>query len=192
MTELLAKSKDSKRGIPAISLKEHIEDCLLIFNLLKTAFPKVAKVTGMGEQFWEVLKVAIICHDLGKAHGEFQHLLNERPNQWKFQRHELFSIPFIGALTDFDKETIRLVELAVAGHHKDFEELQNQLAFYETGDDFGILNTIDDRKSFSDAFNENVKINEVLTLLQEYKVGIADVKPKALDRLIRQYVKTPY
>src|SRR5690606_4766512 len=94
--------------------------------------------------------------------------------------------------TDFDKETIRLVELAVAGHHKDFEELQNQLAFYETGDDFGILNTIDDRKSFSDAFNENVKINEVLTLLQEYKVGIADVKPQALARLIRQYVRTPY
>ncbi len=192
MMELLAKSKDCKRGIPAISLKEHIEDCLLIFDFLKTAFPKAAEVTGMGEQFWEVLKVAIICHDLGKAHGEFQYLLEEKPNQWKFQRHELFSIPFIGALTNFDKETIRLVELAVAGHHKDFEELQNQLAFYETGDDFGILNTIDDRKSFSDAFNENVKINEVLTLLQEYKVGIAEVQPKALDRLIRQYIKTPY
>lgn len=192
MMELLAKSKDSKRGIPAISLKEHIEDCLLIFNLLKTAFPKAAEVSGMGERFWEVLRVAIICHDLGKAHKEFQYLLNEEPNQWKFQRHELFSIPFIGALADFDKETIRLIELAVVGHHKDFEELQNQLAFYETGDDFGMLSGLDDRKRFSDAFNENVRINDVLILLREYEVGITKIQPKAPDGLVRYYVKTPF
>ena len=192
MMELLAKSKDSKRGIPAISLKEHIEDCLLIFNFLKTAFPKAAEVSGMGEQFWEVLKVAVICHDLGKAHREFQYLLDEKPNQWKFQRHELFSIPFIGALVDFDKKNIRLIELAVAGHLKDFEELQNQLAFYETGDDFGMLSTHNERQSFSDAFNENVRINAVLRLLQGYEIGITKIQPKALDSLVRGYVKTPY
>lgn len=191
MMELLAKSKDTKRGIPAISLKEHIEDCLLIFNFLKIAFPKAAEVSGMGEQFWEVLKVAIICHDFGKAHREFQYLLDEKPNQWKFQRHELFSIPFIGALADFDKETIRLIELAVAGHHKNFEELQNQLAFYETGDDFGMLSTLDDRKSFSDAFNENVRIKDVFNLLREYKVGITTIQAKALDGLVRSYIKKP-
>lgn len=190
--ELLAKSKDSKRGIPSISLKEHIEDCLLIFNFLKTAFPKAKEVSGMGEKFWEVLKVAIICHDLGKAHKEFQYLLNEKPHQWKSQRHELFSIPFIEALTNFDKESIRLIELAVAGHHKDFEELQNQLAFYETGDDFAMLSTLHDRKSFPDAFNENVRIKDVFDLLQEYEVSINNVQAKALDGLIRLYVKTPH
>jgi len=192
MKELLAKSKDSKRGIPAISLKEHIEDCLLIYNFLKTAFPKAAEVSGMGEQFWEVLKVAIICHDLGKAHREFQNLLDEKPNRWKFQRHELFSIPFIGALAGFNKETIRLIELAVVGHHKDFEELQNQLAFYETGDDFGMLSPLDKRKSFSDAFTENVRVKDVFNLLQEYEVSITKVQAKALDGMIRLYVKTPY
>lgn len=192
MVELLAKSKDSTRGIPAISLKEHIEDCLVIFNFLKTAFPKVAEVSGMRKEFWEVLKVAVICHDLGKAHREFQYLLDEKPNQWKFQRHELFSIPFIGALADFEKETIRLIELAVAGHHKDFEELQNQLAFYETEDDFGMLSGFDDRKNFPDTFNESVRIDDVLSLLQNYEVGITKIQPKALDGLIRPYVKTPY
>lgn len=192
MTELLAKSKDSKRGIPAISLKEHIEDCLLICGFLKIAFPKAAEISGMGDQFWEVLKITIICHDLGKAHKEFQCLLNEKPNLWKFQRHELFSIPFIEALRDIDKETIELIKLAVAGHHKDFNELQNHLSFYETEDDFGMLNAMDDRKSFHDAFNEYVRIKEVLDLLKEYKLGMTNVQSKALDGLIRLYVKTPY
>ncbi|AYD48409.1 CRISPR-associated helicase Cas3' [Arachidicoccus soli] len=189
---LLAKSKDAKRGIPAISLKEHIVDCLFIFNFLKTAFPKAADISGMGENFWNALRVAIICHDLGKAHKEFQYLLNEKPNQWKFQRHELFSIPFVDALSDFDKETIKIIRLAVAGHHKDFEELQNQLAFYETEAGFGTLDTLDELKSFPDSFKENVSINDALDLLKEYKVNINSIQPKSLDGLIRSYNKSPY
>ncbi len=189
---LLAKSKDSKRGVSAITLKEHIEDCLVIYDFLKTAFPKAVSVSGLGAQFWEVLKTTIICHDLGKAHKEFQYLLDEKPNQWRSQRHELFSIPFIDALTDFDKTTINSIKLAVAGHHKYYQELQEQLAFYETGDSFGILSTIDDRKSFQDAFKECVRINDVLNLLKEYGVHTGELKPKALDGLIRPYNKSPH
>src|SRR5205809_142969 len=188
---LLAKSQDKKRCIPAITLKEHIEDCLVVFTFLKTAFPKAGAVSGIGERFWEVLKIAIICHDLGKAHAEFQKLLDEKPNDWKFQRHELFSIPFIEALTDFDKEIIHLIKLAVAGHHKDFVELQNQLAFYKTGDNLGMLETIDDRKSFEEAFEENIQTEEVLSLLTEQKVKTTDVYVKSLEGLIRMYVKSP-
>jgi CRISPR-associated endonuclease/helicase Cas3 len=189
---LLAKSKDRKGGIPAITLKEHIDDCLLVFNFLKTAFPNAAAISGIGERFWEVLKIAIICHDLGKAHKEFQYLLDEKPNQWNFQRHELFSIPFIDALVDFDKEIIHLIKLVVAGHHKDFEELQGKLAFYETGDSFGMLPTLTDRKSFTEAFTENIQIEETFGLLKEYKVNITTIHAKSLEGLIRMYVKLPY
>ena len=190
--ELLAKSKNSKQGTPAISLKEHIDDCLVIFNFLKTAFPKAANVSGIGERFWDILKIAIIFHDLGKAHKEFQYLLDEKPDQWKSQRHELFSIPFIDALSGFDKEIIHLMKLAIAGHHRDLEELQKQLAFYKTDDTFGMLDTLNDRISFTDAFRENVRINDVLNLLKEFKIDISSIQARALDGLIRGYNKSPY
>lgn len=192
MMELLAKSHDRKHGISAISLKGHIADCLLIFDFLKTAFPQAADISGVGEHFWDVLKVAVICHDLGKAHKEFQYLLDGKPNKWKSQRHELFSIPFVEALTDYDKETIHLIKLAIAGHHKDFGELQKQLAFYETDSGFGILEASEERKNFTDAFKENVRINDVLSLLKEYDLNISNVQPKALEGLIRGYNKSPY
>lgn len=188
--ELLAKSKDEKTEVPAISLREHIEDCLLIFNFLKTAFPKLAEISELGESFWHILKVTVICHDLGKAHKEFQNLLDGKPNQWQFQRHELFSIPFVDALTDFDKEAIQLMRLAVAGHHKDYQELQKQLAFYETGESFGMLAT-EERKSFADAFQENVRLNEVSSLLKSYNLNLYALQPKGLDGLIRMYNKSP-
>lgn len=192
MKQLLAKSKDHQKNIPAVSLKEHIEDCLLVYRFLKTSFPKAAEVSGMGEYFWEILKVAIICHDLGKAHREFQLLLDEKPSQWGDQRHELFSLPFIDALVDFDKETIYLIKLIIAGHHKDFEELQNKLALYKTEDDFGMFGTLADRKSFFESFKENVKIDEVVALLKEYGINVTNVRPKAPDGLIRLYNNTPF
>ncbi|HEX2846010.1 MAG TPA: CRISPR-associated helicase Cas3' [Chitinophagaceae bacterium] len=188
---LLAKSKDSKKNQAAVSLREHIDDCLLILGFLKKAFPKVAEISGMEDHFWEILKVAVICHDLGKAHKEFQSLLDEKPNQWKFQRHELFSIPFIDAL-DFDKDILRLVGLVVAGHHKDFETLQEQLAYYETGDSFGMLATLDERKSFVEAFKENVRIKDVQDLLNSYGLNMKAIYPKPIDGLIRSYNKSPF
>lgn len=189
--KLLAKSSDNERGTPSLTLEEHIEDCLHVYRLLRVSFPQAADISGMGEQFWEVLKVAVICHDLGKAHREFQYLLEHKPNKWKSQRHELFSIPFVEALKDFDTETIQLIKLAIAGHHRDFEELQNQLAFYETGDDFGMLVTHSERQYFPDAFREHVREGEILNLLDSYKVKVQKIQPKAFDALIRLYIRTP-
>jgi CRISPR-associated endonuclease/helicase Cas3 len=62
--ELLAKSE------PRISLKEHIDDCLNIWEYLKICFPK-ANVIVNNIDFWEVVRLAVITHDLGKAHIEF-------------------------------------------------------------------------------------------------------------------------
>ena len=67
MDKLLAKSE------PQTTLDKHVDDCLVILEQLKYAFPKVeAMFSG---RFWELLRLAIIFHDLGKGHSEFQKLL---------------------------------------------------------------------------------------------------------------------
>jgi CRISPR-associated endonuclease/helicase Cas3 len=188
---LLAKSKDSIRNLQAISLKEHIDDCLIVHDFVKKSFPKAAEISGMGERFWDILKIAIICHDLGKAHAEFQKLLKQLPNNWKFQRHEFFSIPFVDALVEIDKETRHILKLAIAGHHKDFETLQSKLAYYDTDDSFGRLIPLGKKTSFSDAFNENVRVKDIYALLNEYSIKTHYIQVIPLDALIRLYNKTP-
>ncbi len=189
---LLAKSKDEKNNSNAVSLKEHIEDCLLIFSSLKKSFPKAAEVSILGEQFWDVLKLAIIFHDLGKAHKEFQKLLNHKTHNWNFQRHELFSIPFINAIKNFDSDTKRLVELVVAGHHKDFETLQSKLSFYKSDNNFGQLIIDDEQMTFPESFVENVDCNSIIELLKNFCIHLNKIEPHSLDLLVRVYNKTPF
>ena len=113
---LLAKSD------PQITLQQHIEECLQIEEQLKNCFPNLPMNCGNG--FWELVRMSICFHDIGKCHKEFQKLLYQRPNEWNNRRHELFSLPFIfnSNITDEEK---KLIVYAVAGHHKDFEELNN-------------------------------------------------------------------
>lgn len=188
---LLAKSRDKKLNIAARTLQEHIDDCLVIFRFLKQAFPKAAEISGLGDRFWEMLKVCIVCHDLGKAHREFQKLLNEQTNNWRSQRHELFSLPFIEALSDYDKDTIKLIQLVVAGHHKDFEKLREALLHYDSAA-FGMLETIEEIEPFETAFNKHVDIKTVIELLLQYQVNVGDVKAKPVNGLIHHYNKNPY
>jgi|LSQX01.1.fsa_nt_gb CRISPR-associated endonuclease/helicase Cas3 len=189
---LIAKSKDKNSSQPPISLKEHIEDCLLVFDFIKSAFPKAAEVSRLGERFWGILKLAIIFHDLGKSHREFQKLLNRQPNQWKFQRHELFSIPFVEAIKELNDEVRHILKLVIAGHHKDFETLQKQLAFYHTENNFGMLPAGDEQKSFEQSFLENVTVDEVIQLLEEFDIRLSNIKPNTLEGLIRIYNKKPF
>ncbi|MGN6531604.1 MAG: CRISPR-associated endonuclease Cas3'', partial [Ginsengibacter sp.] len=113
--ELLAKSE------PKISLKEHIEDCLRILEYLKICFPKVKGIVPEID-FWNVVRISVIMHDLGKAHSEFTKVLLAEKNNWNKQRHELFSLPFIEGLNT-DDTTKQLIRLAVAGHHRDYARL---------------------------------------------------------------------
>ncbi len=188
---LLAKSKDSKQNLAARTLKEHIDDCLLIFDFIKTAFPAVAEISGLGEKFWELLRTAIVCHDLGKAHREFQKVLNEQPNDWNYQRHELFSIPFVEALSQTNKDCVGLLKLVVAGHHKDFEKLQRELPKYES-DPFGMLDTLEEVETFEDAFKKYVDVEAALKLLSLYGISTSSPQPTSLSGLIRVYNKQPY
>ncbi len=110
---------------PELSLITHIDDCLLILDFLKKCFPKAAMAQYRSIDFWDILYKAIVFHDLGKAHKEFQKLLKKLPNDWYSQRHELFSLPFLEAL-QIEIETKALLQLVVAGHHKDFEQLHHR------------------------------------------------------------------
>ncbi len=161
--KLLAKSE------PSISLKQHIDEALGIYEALQFSFPKILDVVK-NDEFWEVLKLSIIFHDLGKAHIEFQKVLRGKPNDWKSQRHELFSLPFINALKNKDKELIFYV---VAGHHKDFNTLIQKLNEYGNDDDFGLdLGGTESIVSFENEFETKLPVKEVNDLLQEYLIDI--------------------
>jgi len=113
-SRVLAKSD------PEISLKQHIEDCLLIWKELQQCIPNLP--IDNPEFFWQALRTSIVFHDVGKAHEEFQKLLQGKSNHWYGQRHELFSLYFVNYLNlnDYQKE---LVFFTISGHHKDLSTL---------------------------------------------------------------------
>ena len=113
---LLAKSE------PPTTLQQHIEDCLRIEEQLKDCFPNLPLEDGEG--LWKLVRMSICFHDMGKCHREFQKMLYKRPNVWNHRRHELFSIPFV-LLSNILAEEKKLIAYAVAGHHKDLDELHN-------------------------------------------------------------------
>ncbi len=179
--ELLAKSN------PNISLKQHIDEALYIVEFLKSSFPKVFDVID-NYDFWGNLKLSIIFHDLGKAHIEFQKVLKNKPNDWKSQRHELFSLPFVTALKNRDKELIFYV---VAGHHKDFDTLIQKLNEYgDENEDFGLdLGGTESIVSFEKEFKTKVLIKEIYALLKEYFVDIGKVNDFSPKKQLQNFVK---
>ncbi len=151
MNDLLAKSD------PQTTLKEHIEDCLRILRHLKYAFPKVLSLTT--NRFWDLLHLAIICHDLGKGHSEFQKVLcGNRNNDWKGQRHELFSLPFVSTLS-LNSDEENLLKRIIAGHHKTFSDLRSKHI---------APNYPKDSNEFEDEFKK-VDTEKVFKILAEYR-----------------------
>jgi CRISPR-associated endonuclease/helicase Cas3 len=142
-------------------LQEHIDDCLLIYEFLKKSFPKAAVISGLGEQYWDILRICIVCHDLGKSHKEFQNVLAGLPDKWEKQRHELFSLPFVDALHGIDSNLLKIMRLVVAGHHKDFEQLITYANRYEQPDEnLELLQDLDedDIEDFLTAFRKNIDL----------------------------------
>lgn len=179
--EILAKSE------PRISLKEHIDDCLRILQYLKICFPKTKDIVSEID-FWNVVRLSIIMHDLGKAHSEFTKVLLSLKNGWNRQRHELFSLPFIDGL-DIEDPTKQLIRLCVAGHHKDFERLNrnyisNTYSDGSTGDEFGD----DGFVSYEDEFKK-VNVAGVISLLKnDFQIILREYHQKPPQNLILSYL----
>jgi len=126
--EVLAKSE------PPVSLKQHIDECLQVYESLRRAFERLP-ITDI-DRFWSLVRVGIIFHDLGKSHAEFQKILHGKNRDWYHQRHELFSVPFINEL-DLSNEDKIILKLIVAGHHKDFNSLLDFIQHsYKDGETF--------------------------------------------------------
>ncbi|HRP33188.1 MAG TPA: CRISPR-associated helicase Cas3' [Agriterribacter sp.] len=179
--ELLAKSE------PKISLREHIEDCLMILECLKICFPK-AKEIVREISFWDVVRVSVIMHDLGKAHSEFTKVLLGLKNDWNRQRHELFSLPFIEGL-NVEEPVKQLIRLVVAGHHRDFERLYKDYISnaYSNGngeDEFGDEGLI----SYEEEFKK-VNVEDVVYLLEnDFGIELAKYNVESPQKLILSYL----
>ncbi len=180
--EVLAKSE------PPISLKQHVDECLSVHESLKMAFERLP-MSDLNH-FWELVRLGIIFHDLGKSHVEFQRMLLGVQTKWYHQRHELFSVPFIDRL-DLSEEDKLLLKLMVAGHHRDFNLLHDFVQHgYKTGQDF--LSLTEDGKL--DWNEEMDKIDDVFIhcFLKQYGVMLTDSSSGIPIQMIRDYIRRPF
>lgn len=178
---VLAKSN------PEISLKKHIDDCLSIYEQLKICVPNLPIKDDLN--FWKLLKISIIFHDMGKSHPDFQKMLKSIPHNWDNQRHELFSLYFINQL-DLSEEKKKLVLFTVLGHHKDLDQLFSIIKNkYRKEDydsfDLGFLSGLD--------FEEECrKLNEkeVWQIANSYNFKGTIDNPIDIYRLIKREIKS--
>jgi CRISPR-associated endonuclease/helicase Cas3 len=178
--EFLAKSN------PPQTLEEHINEALKIEEILKSSFANV-RLISCDDNFWELLRTAIVFHDLGKVHYEFQKMLQGNPHQWKHQRHELFSLPFIQSLNG---NGVELIYLIVAGHHKDFETLIRNLESYGSDDDLGLnLEGTEEICTFEKEFENNISVERVLELLKTYGFDLRMPVIHNPKRQLQQFLK---
>ena len=184
-SKILAKSE------PRVSLQQHILDGLAILELLKKTFPNLP-IDDI-EHFWELLRICIVCHDLGKSHSEFQRMLRKLTNKWYHQRHELYSIPFVEALNlvDTDKTLIKQV---IAGHHKNYEELYRFIehSYKQENKNAFLLDVGDDAKlSFETESKQCLNPEYVFSLLKEFRLNVSAINPLVPKKLILDYRKAP-
>lgn len=176
---------------PVVTLKEHIDDGLRVLDCLQTSFPILTKLCS--ERFWDILRICIVCHDLGKVHSEFQHVLRGEKNRWFSQRHELFSIPFINSMY-IDASEKEIVRLVVAGHHKDFNELflRIEKTYRQTnGFNFGFESEDDGKLSYEDEFKKNVNVKFVEELLISFDLAFGPLSSSLPRKFILDYKRNP-
>ncbi|MCI2087037.1 MAG: CRISPR-associated helicase Cas3' [Prevotella sp.] len=169
---MLAKSQ------PKVSLKEHVDDCLNIMRQLEMCVPDLP--VDDRPEFWKILEEAIVFHDTGKAHPEFQRLLRKQPDHWFHQRHELFSLYFI-LNSDLDEEEKQLVEFPVLGHHKSLAELFSFVDHNYVRDEWALEG--DDPIDY-DKECEKLDYHSVWSLLDEYGIHQKSSLPVDLVDLI--------
>jgi len=155
------------------TLEQHINDTLLVKEQLQKLFGRFSS------EFWELLSYALVLHDIGKTHVEFQKLLRKQRNNWGHQRHEIFSLPFVNGLELPDNLRTEIFYL-VAFHHKSAEEIADELAGYESFleglEDFGL--------SISSLEQEFAKLDKEVALRVISKFGVP-VKTERFDGILK-------
>lgn len=179
--EVLAKSG------PPISLKQHIDECLLVYESLRKAFGRLP--VGNPDRFWKLVRLGIIFHDLGKSHSEFQKMLLGKRANWYHQRHELFSVPFVEQL-DLPEAEKLILKLIVAGHHKDFNFLFDHIQHgYKSGED--LFSFSEDGKLEWDEETQKLNHQFVRSFLKEYDVPFKTSTLTLPLQLVKDYSRNP-
>jgi len=179
--EVLAKSE------PSVSLKQHIDECLRVHGSLRMAFGRLP--VGNPDHFWELVRLGIIFHDLGKSHSEFQKMLSGKRANWYHQRHELFSVPFVEQL-DLPENNKLLLKLIVAGHHKDFNFLFDHIQHgYKTGE--ALFSFGEDGKLDWDEEIQKLNHQFVQSFLKEYNVPFKTNTLTLPLQLVKDYSRKP-
>lgn len=183
--EVLAKSE------PQVTLKRHIQDGLKVLENLKKGFPNLPIADT--ENFWHLLHLCVVFHDLGKSHSDFQRMLLGQQHKWLRQRHELYSIPFIDGLNITDSEK-KLIKLVVAGHHKNYDDLFNFIehSYKQDNENSFMLELDDDSKiSFESEFNQHINSDFVQSLLKEFEITLNKIDSKLPRKFILDYKRNP-
>lgn len=167
--DLLAKSD------PQITLRQHIDDGLRIWECLKTCFPKTPLLAAAPD-FWDWLWLCVVLHDTGKSHTEFQKVLAGQPDHWNRQRHELFSLSFVEACLS-EHEALEKISRVVAGHHKTMKWLQDH-----------IRTEYEEPENFENQF-QKVNVQAVLRMLErDFKLLVpSEVKASHPRKVVSKY-----
>lgn len=123
---LLAKSADKGEGNQPESLAQHTAYVLMRLADFIKLRPNLPSQIGQ-PRLWHCLYWSAFLHDFGKAMPGFQAILTkdgneERKEQWRGQRHEVFSLAFLDWINDgLNEEEKFLVAAAIVSHHRDAE-----------------------------------------------------------------------
>lgn len=168
---MLHKPQVLAKSAPEVTLIQHIEDCLCIWEQLKKLFPGLP--VGETDIFWHLLRISIILHDMGKAHIDFQKMLRNQGKQWQRQRHELFSSLFVDSL-NLDSQQKELVKYAIVCHHRPVNLLFDNAYHLYKEEDGGFYDLMSEgKKDFKEEFDK-LDIGEIKKILDNYKIACTD------------------
>ncbi len=125
--EIWAKSAEKGEDEQPESLAQHtwlVLTRLAEFIWLRPNLPEQLKQPSL----WHCLYWATFLHDFGKVMPGFQGILRKNKAlklEWDANRHEVFSLAFLGWATDGLNETEQLwCAAAIVAHHKDLAEIR--------------------------------------------------------------------
>lgn len=123
-----AKSK------PKETLAEHIGELLVRYDILRSTCEEIYPNSLMGEREWELLKIAVLYHDIGKADSVFQNVIRKALNMKvipepvkKKVLHgylSVLAIPYDRYELKSDEK--RILVQAVAYHHERDKDLKKE------------------------------------------------------------------